>query len=272
MRIAVITPTRGRPANIVTLSNALDRTRSGEHEIGHFISCDEDDLPPPEGLLPSFAFIVRNPRADSLGEAWNAPYKVMGDEWDASTFIADDVLPMTPNWDKGIAWLVDRYEVSSWTESSNPTNPGYPIMTKRFVKNMGGAPFTDWFPFWWDDPWLNEVVTFAFGRGMPIVTDMKLHQREHGITQGMRDLAFWGEFYMKMRPYRIEQGHKLAEAYGKPLLDPAGAVAMFDEMDSLWPGRIAAIERENQADRGEPTPRYLRAKGRAEQWIMSMAA
>lgn len=270
MRIAVITPTRGRPANAITLSNVLERTTSGEHQITHFLSCDTDDesrrqfLRP---LIPRFVQLVEMPRADSLGEAWNAPLTNIGPNWDICTFIGDDVMPLTPGWDKGIAWLVGKHEVAAWCEDTDPNSPTYPIMTRRFVEAMDGKPYTDWFPFWFDDPWLNEVVTFATGRGIPIVTDLRLYAKSHGITQGMRDLAFWVEFFIAMRPRRIKQGHALAGRMGWTEPDPASPLELFTTLDGMWPGRIPLIEKACNANQGEPSERYLRAKARAQAWM-----
>lgn len=272
MRILVITPTRGRPANAVTLSNVIAKTMSGEHDVVHCLSCDDDDVPLPLELFPSIAKEIRKPRADSLGEAWNAPIGRLSN-WDICTFIGDDVLPMTPGWDKGIVAICARHEVAAWTETNYPHAATYPIMTKRFCDAMAGEPYTGWFPFWFDDPWLNEVVTFAFGRGIPIVTDLNLYSREHGITNGMRDLAFWVDFFIAARQARIARGRLLAAAYGKQAPDPASALALFESTDAMWPDRIPRIEKANGVDNSRPmTARYQRAKARAQEWMTNRIA
>jgi hypothetical protein len=193
------------------------------------------------------------------------------DEYDVCTLIGDDVMPLQPKWDEGIAWLAGKYEVSAWRETIYPDAATYPIMTKRFVDALDGKPYTAWFPYWFDDPWLNEVVTFAFGIGIPIVSDLQLYSREHGQTQGMRDLGFWVDFFINTRDMRILWGHELARVYGKPKIDPASAIAFFEEMDKMWPDRIPHIERTHNANRGEPSARYLRAKEKAERWMTCAA-
>ncbi len=270
MRIAVITPTRGRPGNVIALSHVLERLASGQHDIVHYITCDDDEPPLPMDLFPSIARQVRGPRPDSIGEVWNAPFKVM-DDYDVCTFVGDDVMPLQPKWDDGIAWLASKHEVSAWRETIYPDAATYPIMTKRFVDALNGEPYVSWFPYWFVDPWLNEVVTFAFGKGIPIVTDLQLYSREHGQTMGMRDLAFWVNFFIKERPSRVLEGRELAKAYGLPIRDPRSAIAFFEETDKMWPERIPYIERTHNANRGEPSARYLRAKEKAERWMTCAA-
>ncbi len=273
MRIAVITATRDRPAGVVTLSNMLYQLASGENQITHFLSRDDDDEPIlPAHLLPPFVYVVTNPRPDTLGEVWNAPFREMGDNWDICTIIADDVYPVTPHWDRGVVAMAAKSPVSAWQENNDPYNAGHTIMTRAFIKAMGGEPYTRWFPFWFDDPWLNEVFTFASGKGIPIVTDMKLHAREHGVCQGMRDLSFWIDFWIKSRSQRIEQGQRLATALGGAPIDPAPAIRVFEELDRQWPERIPRIEQACGADRGAPPARYLRAKARAQAWLDSQTA
>jgi hypothetical protein len=248
----------------------LYQLASGDHEVTHWLSCDWDDHGPPTVFFPGWVRIVRNPRPDTLGEVWNAPFREMG-EWDACTIIADDVYPIRPGWDRGIAALAAKYEASSWQEANDPNNPGHTIMTRRFIEALGGEPYTRWFPFWFDDPWLNEVHTFAFGSGIPIATDMQLRAREHGVCQGMRDLPFWVDFWIASRRLRIDQAKRLGKAYDAPVIDPEGPLRVFHELDRQWPDRIGQIEQACGADIGEPSPRYLRAKARAQEWMRQIS-
>jgi hypothetical protein len=272
MKISVITATRCRPAGLITLSNMLWQLASGEHEITHWLSLDYDD-DMLMGLLPVPEFVetVWNPRPDSLGEVWNAPFRKMDRGWDVCTLIADDVYPITPHWDKAIAAISAEHEVSAWRENNDPTGPGHTIMTRKFVEALGGEPYTRWFPFWFDDPWLNEVHSFAFGRQIPIVTDLQLYARDHGVCQGMRDLTFWVDFWIATRCLRIEQGHRLAAVYGIEWLDSTPVIRFFEGLDQQWAERIPRIERACGADDGEPSARYLRAKAKAQAWLNTRA-
>ncbi len=249
----------------------LYQLASGEHEIEHWLSIDDGDNSLDFNLMPAFVRVVRNPRPDTLGEVWNAPFREMKG-WDVCTIIADDVYPIRPGWDRGVVALAQRHEASAWQEINDPNGPGHTILTRRFIEALGGEPYTRWFPYWFDDPWLNEVHTFAFGRGIPIATDMQLAAREHGVCQGMRDLRFWVGFWIATRRLRIEQGQRLALSYGRSIVDPTQALRVFEGLDQQWEPRIPAIEVACQADQGNPTARYLRAQSRAEEWMRTNAS
>lgn len=279
MKIAVITTSRNRPAGLVTVVNALEalRAKKAGHEVRYFIRLDDDDFASPHAIrfLPEGTKPIFGPRTATLGQSWNdALDESMKWDWDAVTFFPDDVIPLTPHWDECFRILIEDQKIPGccWTDASDPQQPSYFILTRKYLEALGGRTSTEFFPFWFDDTWVSEVHKLAFGTKIPIVSDMFIGGF-NGATTSMWDLKFWTEFWIATRVLRIAQAQKLRQAFNAPEPDMQPIMSLLHELDKAWDlpvgGYATRIER-IEAERGEKgprTPRYLEAKERAEDWL-----
>ena len=284
MKIAVVSTSRGRPAGLVTVINALEtlRAKKTEHEVRYFIRLDSDDVDAftvkSSGFLPKSASIIMKPSAGTLGESWNDALDAAREwDFDAVTFFPDDVVPLTLGWDECFRVLVEDQKIPAccWTDASDPHQPSYFILTRKYIEAIGGHTSTEFFPFWFDDTWVSEVYKLAFGVKIPIVQDMGIGGF-NARTTSMWDLDFWAHFWIITRVLRIEQAKKLREAFGLQEPDMAPIMSLFDQLDKTWwqpvgdyPTRIECIM-DQRGERGERTPRYLAAKEKAEKWLKDL--
>ena len=112
MRIAILTPSRERPENIVKLFKSVDQTISGDYGIDFLIGLDRDD-PTIEQYYNGIYLmsVAKNPVIDvipyidqmpTIGVIWNALTRMRPWHHTADLFIMgnDDQLFKTQNWDK----------------------------------------------------------------------------------------------------------------------------------------------------------------------------
>jgi hypothetical protein len=179
----------------------------------------------------------------------------------------DDAFPLCQHWDALFAGAKDL-PAFGWKESNDPGNCTYPVISERWREAVGRF-YPEYFPFWFADTWIGEVFNLAFAKPIPIVNQLALGGKR-GQTQGMRDLAFWFRFFAATRVERIAEAERIARAYGFTLdckRERVAEIARFEQGDLYQAGRVPQYEASFNANLGEPSPRYLRAKAVAEAWM-----
>lgn len=259
-RISVLIPSRGRPESLAETVVAMSDKASGLNDVRYVIGCDADDprtiemaLAMREWGLPVFPHVA--PRQPSLGGLDN----LMAARFPADVYcvLGDDFRILTHGWDSAIvcAWMAKPDGVWWWSDRKGEAT--VPIISERW-RAAAGRIFTDYFPFWWDDIWLVEVLRYATGRIGADRLDIWLQDRAR-TTHRMRDSQFWHDFFWSRRDERKEEGRKIAERLGWPRVE---------SLEGLDIGRnpdfdAAEIEAK-QGDRGPPTSEYLIAFERAK--------
>lgn len=277
MRITVAIPSRGRQFQLLATIRTLQQAESGKHEVTYIVGADSDDeatigmcqmlrLGSPKGG-PVTAHVFE--RTGSLGAMVNQ--MALDVPADVYCALCDDVLVRTEGWDQKIAEAWEAQPAGVWWWKTNPDNPStYAIVSERW-RAAAGRIFTDYFPFWWDDLWLLKVWMLA-SEGPWLHVDAWLEDRP-AATQNMRDLRFWGEFYLDRKGERLADADRIREALGWPrTLD---ARRFSDEIDRLAPDFWQTCEKV-EAQQGEankpPSASYLRSKARAEALMRREAA
>lgn len=202
------------------------------------------------------------PRTPSLGEmvnrlALDAPAEVY-------CSLCDDVLVLTEGWDAKIAEAVEaKPDGVFWWRTDEKRAATYAIVTEKW-RAASGRIFTDYFPFWWDDVWLLHVWMLASEDAWHYV-DAELEDRPQS-TQRMRDLRFWGDFYLSRHDERLAEAARIRAAlgWGPYTVD----VNAFAEKACALSQEFFADAHNVEARQGEktpPTPEYVRAKARAQE-------
>lgn len=278
MKIAILIVTRKRPNQLVTCITSFDTLASGEHDISYYVRYDDDDDETPKALalIGEKTFLARKvigicmPRPMIRGVAWNECLpRIIRDGFDALIALPDDLFMLVPGWDRGVSVMInDRgCQVFSLREYNDNQNANYAVMTPRWIE-AAGTIYPDWFPFWFADTWLTQVYEFALGQPLMIVADLILGGYR-GTTQGMRDLAFWIEFWKATRILRQEEGIAIRRRLGWPEVPTQPVWDKFVRLDGKW--NIPAIEAAMGAEKGEPSHRYFEARARAEEWVRANA-
>lgn len=279
MKLNVIIPTRGRPYQLAAAVYSLFFCASGKHDITFCVACDDDDEPSKLAIrelrqshLPVFVRI--GPRPETLGSVAND----LAAHWPADVYqiFADDLICITNNWDDILAKAAEQTPHGVfWMKSAKEQRSLVPAVTEKWRAAAGGI-FTENFPFWFDDLWLEELWVMATDDA-PLELDVLVVDRP-ASTHRMRDLEFWARFYHAMRSERLAHGRKVSEALGLPPTLYTSVVGKefarrMDEYPPLNKDDAAKIEASNKAETDAPSERYLRVKAKAEELMkMRLAA
>lgn len=274
MKLNVLIPSRGRPYQLAAALYSLFFCASGKHELTMCVACDDDDDPTKNALrelrqsgLPVFVRV--GPRPETLGSVAND----LAAHWPADVYqvFGDDLMCITNNWDEILAQAVEKTPHGVfWMKSAKDQRSHVPAVTEKWRAAAGGI-FTEHFPFWFDDLWLEELWVMATD-DVPIELDAWVIDRP-AATHRMRDLEFWTRFYYSMRNDRLEHGRSIARTLGfsEPVVGVEFARRMNNEAVPLSAEASAKIELSNKAETGEPSEQYMRTKERAEK-LMRKAA
>lgn len=270
-KIAMLMATRGNPKAAEAVIRGAEMLKSGRHEIIYILGVDEDDTETIKHLGDSELPIMWSiaPRTPSLGEIFNR-CAAAGLEHGADIFsqLSDDTVIATGGWDDIIASAISSMKpseiaVAAWNDSANIGQCTHPVFSKEWLK-IGGY-YTNYFPFWFDDTWLSELWSFITGRTIPFIPGANVVGVK-SQTRRMRDLAFWWDFYSKMRETRLSIAAGVRKKLGIKLSDEivGKAVEMWEERDRKLKPLIPQMERMANAGDSAPTKAYLDIKARAE--------
>ncbi len=160
----------------------------------------------------------------------------------------------------GVFWWKNAFDnVALWA-----------IVTERWRKAAGGI-FCGNYPFWFDDLDLFEQWTMATDEEALGVNIQMADKPKN--TMRMRELAFWCDFFNRMRPERIARGKDIARNLG--LQEPRESKKFAEKMDKMVRGRMTPdvlAQIEKQGDSEAPDPSYLAAKADALKILERIAA
>jgi len=217
MRINVCVPTRGKPEYIQDFvwETARNATLTETRVILGMDADDHWDSKRNPNRTPTNVTLSIEPREDSLGAKYNRCARA----YDADLYVMsmDDVAISTKGWDEilvrhaalfkdGIGYLYFGKEMHG------ERLPSMIAVTRKIVDLIGFCP--EFFPFWWNNTWVDEVATLigGYGRralGVPIETR---YPQGELPEPPRRDVTFWAQFFDLTRPLRIAQAGTLIEA------------------------------------------------------------
>lgn len=267
--LAILFLTRGRPGGLVAAVQGFHALASGDIPVSYVICCDDDDTTL-EASLPLLAdlpvIVSRNPRPDALGEAWNKGALAAiaaGFEWTHALLTGDDTVPLALHWDRVMASEAHR-PAFAWQELNDPLNVTYPVISRAWFRAVDHQPAPAWFPYWFNDTWLNEVHMLAFGAPMPVLPALPMGGRR-GTTREMREPGFWFGVFAATRAERVLQAEQLAWAHGQEHAAIAESHPFFAAWDAEQRSRVPFYIQAFGADQVPPTPRYQRLRAAAQE-------
>lgn len=156
-------------------------------------------------------------RPASMGDAINQMI-LKNPDLDIYSILNDDTFPMTMHWDLEIqkAKLIGSVKGEAffgcWNQTLGPV-PDYPIFSRAYLDALdNGLPFTDLFPFWFDDMWAAAIATYIYGRPLCRVPINLMVKKSK--TARMRDLAFWWEFFQTLEPASVQAAQRACDRLG----------------------------------------------------------
>lgn len=269
-QILVAIVTRNRPTQLACLIRALDGLAAKPERILYAVRPDDDD----RETWRTCMFLGRD--GLNLVFCHGRPYIGLGGkrdqtvhigaqgmpDWDVVFHASDDVIPITKDWDIIVDAASKKYPCFAWNELNDPDNTAHWFMTRPWYDTIS-RPLPDFFAFWFDDTWVKEVHTLAFGE-YPIIIDNLILAGKRGHTQGMRELSFWFDVFAKTRPIRLLEAKLIAKAYGREMPSSEPLIAKMEENDAWQLSRVSLYEERFGSTNSDPPIRYLAARAAAK--------
>ncbi|MEE3715926.1 tetratricopeptide repeat protein [Tumidithrix elongata RA019] len=213
--ISILFPTRGRSHYLQTLFDSIAKTTAVQSLVDVWIFVDDDDFATQRTLDEHIAadnydfkiHYVFAPRTYAQGQMFNILRERCTTNPGIYMFIGDKILFATPDWDVVVRETFDRYpdRVLFAYVNSDPNNPNmgfYGCVSAEWT-NITGRLHTEFFPFWYDDTWINEVAIMAQSHAK---LDIQLvFQGSLGINKRLRNLRFWFRFYRNTAEERMQE-------------------------------------------------------------------
>ncbi|CAG0972074.1 hypothetical protein BURK1_01278 [Burkholderiales bacterium] len=283
-RIALLLPTRGRPASLRRIVDSIAATAAKPDELVIVVGVDDDDdatLDLSARFRPDVPVLWSvGPRELTLGRLWNR-LAAADHGCDVLAMVSDDYVMETPGWDdqyRGAAAGMPMGYGTAWPHDTLHV-PGFctaPVITRRMMERMGFF-VPPWFPYWFHDTWLEEMGAFVACR-LPLAARI-VAPDGRGATLNMRDLAFWAAFFESTRRLRMSLAERMIDemyAERRPLQASLKfsmhGVAMFYARRNapLADTRRAAMLERRHGAPDDPGPRYLEARREAEALLASL--
>lgn len=207
MKIAIITPSRGRPKELYRFFESVNSTVSGQNRIYFLFGIDEDDPSRYDYYSMLQQMLLRakdnvkvvmvEEEKRSIGIIWNelARMKAWKDSPDVFIMGNDDLMYDTPDWDIILEEKLlseDHPFYMHWFDDglNGERHCAFPIVTKHWIAATGSfAP--ECFLFFYHDTWVYDIAKKAgVARYIPEVKISHLHF-SNGSSPNDRTYAQW---------------------------------------------------------------------------------
>lgn len=233
--ISVLVPTRGRTKNLEIMLRSLAQTAVEKSLVDVWIYVDHDD-PATQAFLeqrdPNESGIavhtIIGDRPLSQGEICNHLCRQVNSNGGIYFSTCDDYRFVTKGWDRIVREGFRRYPDNilmafPQDPTAAPGQATHMILGAEWVNGLGRY-LTEFFPFWYDDAWIDDVATLI---GRKVQLDFQMApQGGKGKTPRMKNLIFWEKFFLDTLADRVDDAKKLLAK-----IDPDACVA-FPEKGS----------------------------------------
>ncbi|MEE3715925.1 tetratricopeptide repeat protein [Tumidithrix elongata RA019] len=219
--ISILFPTRGRSHYLQALFDSIAKTTTVQSLIDVWIFIDDDDFVAKQALDEHIAadnydfkiHYVFAPRTYAQGQMYNILRERCTTNPGIYMFVADKVLFVTPDWDVVVRETFDRYpdRILYAYINLDPSNPniGYYGCVSAEWANITGRLHTEFFPFWYDDTWINEVA--IMGQSHTKLDIQLEYQGSFGVNKRLRNLHFWFRFYKNTAEERMQEAELILD-------------------------------------------------------------
>lgn len=216
--ISILLATRGRPHFLARLFDSIVATASAPERLDVWLYADADDEPTLAFVrdeapkrYPFGVHAVCGPRTLTNGEMYNALRAANTSGAGLFMFSSDKIAFKTQGWDdvvrQAYAQFPDRILFAFVRDSVNNGQFGAFGFLSAEWANTTGRVMTEYFPYWFDDTWINHVAAFV-GRIWVVDVEVEIEQARTGR---MQNLCFWQRFYHALREERIAEAEALRE-------------------------------------------------------------
>ncbi len=219
--ISILLPTRGRPEYLTNVFGSIEETTKDKNSIDVWVYVDDDDVITRkyinDDLFGNYGFEITwflGKRTRTMGEMMNTLRQKCTTNPGIYTPIPDDYLFITEHWDDIVREAFNSYPDRIALAYAEDPMAGPNQVTFAWVSaewaNVLGRYHTEFFPFWYDDSWLDQVAQMAQRK---VKLDIRMEpQGGKGKTNRMRNLLFWQKFFNNTLDDRIQDAKLLVEA------------------------------------------------------------
>lgn len=210
--------TRGDPLLVGRFLQSLVDTTTRPDLIDVWFAIDEGDRAAAAVLaelgerLPFAVHAVEVGPPTSNGVFLNLPRAVCTSNPGIWGFISDKVQIRTRGWDEMVRRTfrgVPDGILFVHGHDGHPDFGAFGFLGARWT-NITGRMFTDEFPYWFDDVWINDVAGLIGRRvALPIILEMEM-----GVARHLHNALFWAHYYASIFPDRVDEGLRLLAAMG----------------------------------------------------------
>lgn len=232
--ISILLPTRGRPSSLRKVFASLEEMTRDKSLLDVWVYVDEDDVATNEyiqtGSWESHGFGTNwciEKRAKSMGEMLNLLRERCTTNPGIYCPLADDNVVATRGWDVKVRNAfnlnADRIAMVFLRDTTCPPDQVTHVCLSAEWTNVLGRIITEYFPYWFDDCWLDRVAQMV-GRKVAVDVRMEPIGGERGKSPQVHNLLFWHSFFCNMTDELIEDANALAQA-----IHTAGGALGLDE-------------------------------------------
>ncbi len=216
--ISVLVPTRARTMGLEKMLRSLAETALDKNLVDVWIYVDDDDRDTQNFLssntLNNLGVAIHTlvgERPLSQGEICNNLCRQADTGGGIFFSTCDDYRFATRGWDQVVREGFKRYPDNVLMAfpkdpTAAPGQATHMILGAQWVNGVGRF-LTDFFPFWYDDAWIDDVASLI-GRKVQLDFEMS-PQGGKGKTPRMKNLIFWEKFYLDTLDDRLEDAKNL---------------------------------------------------------------
>lgn len=278
MSLTIAIATRGRPGTLrYTLEEMLPHIVRDDTTVLLLVDDDDKATIGQLGNLPRKQVRVSvMPREDTRGLKYDRALTVAPADL---YLIGVDHTPITtPGFDQKFVDAAALFHDGIGVVCTMLANLSFPYLqapTAKLCALMGYIQPPD-YPFWFIDHHLDDIARMI-GRYVPV--DVSVHSNHRtGTTTGMRDVAFWADYYNQQTPFRRQQAISIINALDEPEEHKQilrASIPLIEQRSVMLNNGVMADAEAIETARGDPNPPttgYLRAKSRAEASMFRKAA
>ncbi|MCK4820511.1 hypothetical protein KA005_32400, partial [bacterium] len=213
-------PTRGRPEYLDKVFDSIGRTVGNADDIDAWINVDNDD-DITKSYISSNSYLrypfkinwVVEKRTISNGQMFNILRQKCITNPGIYMPFTDDYIFTSNNWDSAIRDTFNRYpDRLTLLHIRDPLMGAtddltIPALSAEWT-NVTGRICTEFFPFWFDDAWLDQVAQMV--QRKVTIEGIKIQPMcGKGKTPRLKNLPFWNMFFDNLMYERIEDANLL---------------------------------------------------------------
>lgn len=184
--LAVLVPSRGRPANVARLIDACERTCRADTML-HFGFDDDDPLLTENyKMIGGYSYTAVRPRMGLA--AWTNELAALNMDVPHLASLGDDMVPVTDGWDVRLVEAAGPAGMSYPDDGRRDDVPEAVVVSTVIVKTLG------WFALPSLEHWYVDNVWADLGSGagcLAYLPDVRVDHRHPNVTGERGDRTYW---------------------------------------------------------------------------------